>query len=320
VIHAALARLEGAEQHIDEGLKGAPPEREASLVSVRLQSRALSGTDDEKEYRRAIALAGESPSTWSGRLAAVELRLGLGARTRNRALLEEAATRADALLRRSSGWAPARLLAAQARLRLGRPDEARAELSRLSTEARKGGRACLLAAAAELALAERERKVPAAEAAQREALAAPGSPPEASMLWGGAALLLAQDAADRGKDEAELVAQAVESLGRAIEKVSGYVDARYYRASALFLQVGIDQRRGGDGRKSFEGMLADTNAALAGRPDHLPARYLRAIANYHLDKPAEALADWKALIAADKAYDRPLIRSWIEDAERKLKQ
>src|SRR5207245_172712 len=131
-IHAALARFEGEgdrDEHVQAGLKEAAPERQAALLSARLRSQALLWGDDEKEYRRAIELAGDSPSTWQGRLAAIELRVGLGSkllrsRGAGRPVLEDALARAEDLASKAPGWAPPRLLAATACLRLGRLDEA----------------------------------------------------------------------------------------------------------------------------------------------------------------------------------------------------
>ena len=331
LVHAALARMDGVgavEGHVEAGLKGAAPERQAALISTRLRSQSLTGADDEKEYRRAIGLAGERPSTWPGRLAAVELRLGLGARLLRsrgdgRPSLEEAARLADELAQKVPAWAPPRLLGAQARLRLGRLDEARAELKRLDAEARKGPRACVVAAAIELAVAGRERKAgaPYAEAAKlslQEALAAPGDPVEARMLAGAAMVLLAQQALEEGRDEAELVRKAVASLSAAVESVPGYVEARYHRAWARFLLADVVRREKGPARAEWEGAREDADAALAGSPDFLAARNLRGIVNFSLERDAEAVADWRALIQADASWDTPELQSWIQRAEKRL--
>src|SRR6185295_9697297 len=123
-IHAALARMEeggSVEPHVQEGLKGASPERRAALMSARLRSRAPAGTDDEKDYKEAIDLLGDKPATWPGRLAAIELRIGLGARKQRaradgRPELEEAVRRADELAQKAPDWGPPRILGALARL------------------------------------------------------------------------------------------------------------------------------------------------------------------------------------------------------------
>ncbi|HZN95702.1 MAG TPA: serine/threonine-protein kinase [Myxococcales bacterium] len=330
LVHAALARMEGAgavEGHVEAGLKGAAPERQAALISARLRAQSLAGADEEKEYRRAIGLAGDRPSTWPGRLAAVELRIGLGARLLRsrgdgRPPLEEAARLADELAQKSPAWAPPRLLGAQARLRLGRLDEARAELNRLGAE-RKGPRACVTAAAIELAIAGRERKAggayaEAAKAALQEALAAPGDPVEARMLAGAATVLLAQHTADEGRDEAELVRKAVASLSAAVDSVPGYGEARYHRAWARFLLADVVRREGGKARTEWEAAREDADAALAAAPDFLAARNLRGIVNFSLERDAEAVADWRALIQADASWDTPELQSWIQRAEKRL--
>jgi hypothetical protein len=255
----------------------------------------------------------------------VELRLGLGARllrskADGRTPLEEAVRLADELAQKAPSWAPPRLLAAQARLRLGRLDEARAELKRLGAEARKGPRACVVAAAIEFAVASRERKAggafgEAAKASLQEALAAPGDPVEARMLAGAATVLLAHQALEEGRSEAELVRNAVASLTAAVDAVPGYVEARYHRAWARFLLAGADAAKA---RSEWEGALADADAALQGAPDFLAARNLRGIVNFSLVRDAEAVADWRALIQADPSWDTPELQSWIQRAEKRL--
>jgi hypothetical protein len=262
LVHAALARTEGAggvEAHVDAGLPGAAPERRAALISARLRERARRWADDEKEYRGAIELAGDAPATWPGRLAAAELRLGLGARLlRSRGaggpLLEEALGRAEELSRKAPGWAAPRLLAASARLRLGRLEEARADLSALGVEARSAARACLIAASLELATAEQERKsggayAEAAKAAQREALRAERDSAEALTIHGSAALLLAQRAAEEGKDEVAIYREAAATLTRALDRLPGAMEARYRRAWARWWLAEAARRGGGPGRR-----------------------------------------------------------------------
>jgi hypothetical protein len=59
---------------------------------------------------------------------------------------------------------------------------------------------------------------------------------------------------------------------------------------------------------------------LAAAPEHSGARYLRGIVNFSLAKDADALADWRALVEADRAWDTPDLRSWIQRAEERRKQ
>jgi len=331
-VHAALARLEGAdgvEAHVEAGLRGAAPERQAALLAARLRGQALKWADDEQEYRRAIGLAGESPSTWQGRLAAVELRLGLGARLlrsrgAGRPVLEDALARAEELSRKARDWDPPHLLAAAARLRLGRLEEARAELSKLSEEGRKGVRACLIASATELASAERERKAggayaESAKASRREALRAPTDHVEALTLLGQSTMLLAAHAAEEGKDEGEPYREAAAALTRALERQPGAMEARYGRAWARWWLAEVARRGGGSGKAEDEGARADADLVVAAAPEFGGARYLRGIVNFSLAKDAEALADWQALIR-DKAWDTPDVRSWIQRAEERRKQ
>jgi len=333
VVHAALARLEDAEDveaHAAQGMTGAGPERRAALRAAALRAKSARGGDLESEWREAIALAGGSPSTSQGRLAAIELRIGLGDRLQRsrgdgRPLFEEALGRAELLAGGAKDWAAPRLLAASARVKLGRLEEARADLSALGGEARKGARARLIAAALELAAAERERKsggdyAESARAAQREALAAPRESAEAQTLLGAALLLLAQQAAAAGQDETELVRSAWESLTRALDRDPARVESRFHRAQANFLRAALARRGGGDGRKEGEAALADADAALAGRPEFLSARYLRGIVNFSLGRDAEAVADWRGLLQADAAWDTAEVRSWIQRAEDRLRK
>ncbi|MBI3855439.1 MAG: serine/threonine protein kinase [Planctomycetes bacterium] len=323
LVHAAIARIEGAsdlEKHLKAAWEGADAEHRAALLSARLRAKAPAWADGEKEYREAMALAGDAPATWPGRLAAIELRLGLGTRLlRSRgdgkALLEEALRRADELAKQDPGWAPPRLLAAQARLRLGRLDELKEDLPKLG----EGVRAGLIAAAAELSAAEREFKAgrpyaDLARAAQQKARAASRDHAETGLLTGAASLLLARQEVAENRDESDFVTAAVESFKWAIECQGGLMEARYHRGRALFLLAEIRRRGGGDGRAEEELARADADAVLAAAPDFQPARYLRANVNFSLGKDAEAVADWRALIQADPSWDTPDLRSWIQRA------
>ena len=333
LVHAALARLEDVpslDDHVALGLKGASPERRAALLSARLRHRALSGADDEAGWREAMEAAGDRPSTSQGKLAAIELRIGLGARLlrsrgNGRPVLEEAAARADQLTKEYPKWGTPGLLAAQARLRLGRLEEARADLQNLPDPVKGSTRARLLRAALELASAERERKaggvyLAAAKSAQQAALAAPRNSPEAQALLGAALLLQAQAAAESGQDESALVGEAWEALSRALAGEPRCVEARFHRARANFLRAELARRGGGDGRKEGEEARADADAALEGWPEFLAARYLRGAVNFSLGRDAEAVADWRLLIQADAAWDTPEVRSWIQRAEGRLQK
>jgi hypothetical protein len=320
IVHAALARLQGAEAHVEPGLKGASPERRAALLSVRLRARAARWEDAEKDYAEAMALAGDRPTTWQGKLAAIELRLGLGSRQlRLRAdgkpLLEEAVRRADELASKASGWAPPRLLAASARLKLGRLDEARADLS----NAGGGVQARLLAAAVDLASAEREMRagrpyVALVNASQQAALDVPRGHPEALTLLGMGSLMLALQAiADNdNKQESAQVAASMESLSAAID--AGSIEARYQRAQSQFLLAEIRRREGKTGREEGEAALSDADAVLAAAPEFHFARLLRGNVNFSLGRDADAVADWRALMVADRSWDTPALRADIQRA------
>jgi len=332
-VHAALARLDDAdhlEDHVAEGLKNAGPERRAALLSSLLRKQARSGVDDIEAWRKAIGEAGEKPATSQGKLAAIELRIGLGARLLRsrgdgRPLLEEAAARSEELIRDHPRWGVPLLLRAQARLRLGRLDEARADLSNLPEGLKGATRARLAWASLELSTAERERRaggdyLMAAKASQQAALGAPRGSPEGQMFLGAALLLQAQHAAAAGQDEAVLVSDASDALTRSLESEPKGAEARFHRARANFLKAELARRSGGDGKEAGEAARADVDAALESWPDFLAARYLRGIVNFSLGRDAEAVADWRVLIQADPAWDTPEVRSWIQRAEGRLKK
>ena len=90
------------------------------------------------------------------------------------------------------------------------------------------------------------------------------------------------------------------------------------RAWARFLLADVVRREGGTARAEWEGAREDADAALAGAPDFLAARNLRAIVNFSLERDADAVADWRALIQADASWDTPELQSWIQRAEKRL--
>ena len=332
-VHAALARLDDVdhlEDHVAEGLKNAGPERRAALSSALLRKQARSGADDVEAWRKAIGEAGEKPATSQGKLAAIELRIGLGARLLRsrgdgRPLLEEAAARSEELIRDHPRWGVPLLLRAQARLRLGRLDEARSDLSNLPDGLKGSTRARLAWAALELAAAERERRaggevLGAAKAAQQAALGAPRGSSEGQMYLGAALLLQAQQTAAAGQDESLLVSESAEALTRSLEVEPKGAEARFHRARANFLKAELARRSGGDGKQAGEEARADADAALESWPDFLAARYLRGIVNFSLGRDAEAVADWRVLIQADAAWNTPEVQSWIQRAEGRLKK
>ncbi|MBV8879017.1 MAG: serine/threonine protein kinase, partial [Planctomycetaceae bacterium] len=330
-VHAALARLEDVdalEAHVREGLKGAGPERRAALASALLRRRALSGADDEAAWRDALKDAGDRPSTSQGKLAAIELRIGLGSRLlrsrgSGRPPLEEAAARADELAREHGRWGVPMVWGAQARLKLGHLDEARADLSNLPEVLKASTRARLTKAALELAAAERERRagneyLRAAKAAQAAALEAPRGSAEAQTLLGAALLLQAQAALEAGQDESALTGDAWDALTRALAAEPKLVEASFHRARANFLRAELARRSGGDGKKEGQEALGDVDVALAGWPEFPAARYLRGVVNFSLGRDAEAVADWRLLIRSDAAWDTSEVRSWIQRAEGRL--
>jgi hypothetical protein len=208
-------------------------------------------------------------------------------------------------------------LSAEARLKLGRLDEVRADLEK----AGDGVRAKLLASALELASAERERRadrpfVERVKKSQQAALAVPRNNAEAQTLLGRASLLLAHQAIAENRSEGEFVTAAMEELTGA-ERSSGSMEARYARAQALFLLKDIRVREGGTGKAEAEAALADADAVLAASPEFHFARYLRGTLYFFLCRDAEAVADWRALMEADRSWDTPSLRA---DIQRALKR
>ena len=150
------------------------------------------------------------------------------------------------------------------------------------------------------------------EASQRAARDVPRDHPEALTLLGMGSLFLALQAIADNQNESEHVADAMKALTAAI--AAGWIDARYQRAQAQFLLAEIRRREGQDGRKEGESALADADAVLAAAPEFHFARLLRGNVNFSLGRDADAVADWRALMAADPSWDTPSLRSDIQRA------
>ncbi|HEX7899189.1 MAG TPA: serine/threonine-protein kinase, partial [Planctomycetota bacterium] len=139
--------------YVEAAEKRAKGETLAVLDVCRLRRRALAGHDEAAKWKAAIE-ALKAPVTWAGKVAAAEARLGLGARLKDKALLEEAVARADALGTSDDRWAAPKTIRAAARARLGRPTDALGEIERMSGSPR----ALILEAWISLEIADAERR------------------------------------------------------------------------------------------------------------------------------------------------------------------
>jgi len=331
VLRVALARCESgtdpaphASAALDRLKGGGRPavELAAAVEAARLRWRALSAGDAESDYRKALEALGSEPVTWAGKLAAVELRLGLGSRmVRHRAegrpLLEEAVRLAGELTKSVQSWSAPRVLRAAGRLRLEQIVEALAELDDLARRPESGVRAFLVGASARLRVAEQRRKDghPAEDDAQRarelaaKALAAEPGHPEGAVL--AAAALLA---AAKG-ELAETVATVVAETSRALERAPGYVDAAFLRGRVRLWAGLADALAGGDARPHFAAASADLDAVLRAVPEFAPALKSRGVVRFHLGRYDEALADWKKAVELDPSLDTADLRADVRHAE-----
>jgi hypothetical protein len=316
-----------ARRALDAGLdpgrwaKAAGAEAAAVVEVARLRRLALSGRDEEAAWRKAIAALPKAPSTWAGRLAAAEARLGLGTHLAargadGRPALEEAVSLADALGRGASGWPPPRVLRAAAKRGLGRPDDALAEIEGLSDSVP----ALVQAAWIAVAQAERERKAGRSgaefcRAARRRAVEAgrlaPGHPEALAAAAAGAVGLVHEGV------EPSLLGAAGEELDRALAAAPGCLEALFVRARAGFLRADAARRAGGDGRAESAAAESDLGSILNVLPRHRPALHLRGVARFGVGDYDGALADWRALVAADASWDGPELREWMRHAEER---
>jgi hypothetical protein len=296
------------------------PESERELRGIfraaRLRRLALSGIHEEARYQEAMELIGETPASWMGRLAAVELRVGLGAR-RRRPALEEALARADALLAAAPDWTAPRVLRGASRLALGQLEDAWVELAGPAGGPRREVFARVLAARLWLRMG-RERRLPEHAGRARgfalEVLSVSPDHPEALALAGAAEVALAEAAAGRGEDETELLAGALDHLAASIRSVPGCAAARYARAEASFLRGEAARRGGRESAEDYRAAREDLDAALKAEPGMGAARMLLGIVEFARGRPAEATAAWKGLLADDPAWDSEELRGWIKQA------
>jgi tetratricopeptide (TPR) repeat protein len=331
VVRAALARSDAGRDpgaHASaalEGLKGQPgpaAELAAGVEAARLRWRSLSAGDAEEDYLKALEALGDRPATWVGRLADVELRLGLGGRMlrrrrEGRPWLEQAVQRAGDLAAPSGVWTAPVVLRAWARVRLDQLEEAVAELDDRLGRPGCGARAFLVAASARLRIAERKRReglsgdedVQKARELAAKALASAPEHPEGRVL--AAAGLLAA----RGPEDVEALNEVVAEAARALERAPGYVEAAFLRGRALFFGGVAAARAGRDARSPYAAAEADFGAVLSAAPEFAPAWHARGVVRFKLERYDGALADWARLLELDPGYDTPDLRAHRRQAE-----
>jgi tetratricopeptide (TPR) repeat protein len=309
------------------------PERRSILEAARLQWLSGSGEDDEARYEQAIRSLGDEPRSWSGRLAAIELRLGLGARLARRradarSRFEEAVRLSDRLSRQAPEWSSPRILRATARARLGQLDDAWSEIEALLGRPRVPVRALLVASGVWLQRGERNRRshLPWEGEARKarewamKVLSALPDHPGALTLAAAASILLAQAEAAAGRDESELVDGAVAELGRALAAQANSGEALFHRGRALFLRAEIARRAGRPSATDMVRSLEDLDLALRWIPDLLSARYMRGIARFTAGTYDGALDDWTLVLKADPSWDSGELQEWIREARSGLKK
>jgi hypothetical protein len=272
------------------------------LEVCRLRWDALAGKDAPERWAAAVERL-KGTTSWAGRVAAAEARLGLG----TRASLEEAVTLADALSAEDDRWPAPKLIRAAARAKLGRPTDALGELERMAGPPR----AMILEAWIALGMMDVERRAGRAwqgwaERARRrsmEALASVPAHPVARAAAGAAALA-------RGEE-------GMEDLERALQRVPGYVEALRHRARGHLQRAAGARRSGGTGAAESEAARRDLDAVLAARPGDATARQQRGVARFGCGNYDGALADWTAAASADASLDTAELREWMRHAEER---
>jgi tetratricopeptide (TPR) repeat protein/tRNA A-37 threonylcarbamoyl transferase component Bud32 len=301
-----------ARRCIAQGVDPRPHVEAAMRRSLDRESRAilqvahLRWRGDDERYREVAADLGE-PSTWMGRIAAIEALIGSGRHLKRRggdaaACFEEAIRKADELPQ-CERWNVPRLLRAEALLGLGRCAEARAEAKRVRGAPTDEFRSLLIASAATLRLADLSRR--AGSAAESEFLLASiadseralilfPSHPEAVTLRAAATIF----AAERVRDARELE-RAIGRLTFVLDRAPDHVEARYHRASAHFLLA--------SGRAALE----DLDRILEIAPDLSAARALRAAVLASQGRDGACVEDLREALRDEQCPDREELERWL---------
>jgi serine/threonine protein kinase/tetratricopeptide (TPR) repeat protein len=249
-----------------------------------LRWKALSGDDSEAEYKKAEVELSSQPATWMGKLARIEALLSLGARLRLRCVdvlkpvvdfktpLQEAIKLADELIKTANdvengGWRVPRVLRAAGLVRLDQAVEALKTLPSAPGTSLSDIRTNLVLARAYL----RQQKYTQAYNYAKFADDALKDHPEAAMLKGAALVEGAMGAVDPSADALE----ALDELSTAINQVTDYVEARYYRACALFLLADWTEISKEQATQCRFSAIADLDVVLKKVPNLAAARQLR---------------------------------------------
>jgi serine/threonine protein kinase len=294
------------------------------LQVARLRWLGHSGRDSEAGYDQALKLMGSQPATFMGRLAAIEGLIGIANWRRLRGAdprgpLEEAIRRSKELSSGHGAWAAPAALRGMAVLRLGRFDAAQSELKGPQGPSGFDLRADLLSSAASLRLADQARRSKgpfeahlgkAIEFADR-VTARIEHHPEALILKATSLLF----AAESEKEPTARLLEAVDLLTRSLDRIPNCVEARFHRASALFLLGDGAAPSDEDGLARKKAALADLDAALAAIPELTAARALRGIVLCSLGRHAEALKDLNMALTKGDVAEPQELKAWIRLAE-----
>lgn len=334
-LHMLLARSaveSGADPdpHVSTGLalltknNAASRELRGILMTCRLRHSSLRAQDDERSYRETLEMLSSTPSSGSGRLAAVEARLLFAScllrrQDDPRPVLQEALATADALSGRMPGWTALRILRARARILSGQLEDARIELTPLLDDPKSPIEAFLTASALWLRLAEvhekkRDRTHEEARKAwefARNVLARRPGHAEALNLAAAAALRLAEDSVEAGEDESTHLQEALLLLSQALNHIPDYVEARHHRAEALFLFGELRRRKGESDPDPHRACLDDLDWILQILPNHSAARHTRGVVLFTRGEYTAAVEDWDRLRTEDPSWDSQDLQKWI---------
>lgn len=344
LLREALARraiIEGRdpEDHVAAGLAlaaefpEAARERRAVLLAARLRRLALSGRDEEPLYEEILDLLGSEQLSWTARLAAIEVRLGLASRRLRRgqdakAVLKEAVLLTETLAGQAPQWGARRVLRAMALMRSDMTMDAWAQLDPVVNAPGAEAPALLCAGSVWLQFARQRRRegAPGVDEAARGLAYATAAidlvpeHPEALNLAAAVHLLLAEAQGLEGERFAHHLQEALVLSHRAVARAPEFVDALFNRASSGFLKSEKARSAGEDASQTAGAALADLDAALGLVPELGPARHLRGVILFAMGEHARAAGDWKRLIETDPSRDSAELRSWIREAEARSKR
>jgi hypothetical protein len=202
-------------------------ELRAVLRAATTRWKAYSASDTPTDYEK-IRVDLAQPQTWMGKLARIESLISQAARIRLRGGTPDLAPAKElvAQLERIQGWNRPRILLSEIYLNQGLLNDATKEMSYTSNSP-FDLRGFLVAAEAHL---RNGRLVEAKDLAQR-VNGQVADHPEALCIWATALIEEAKSATD----PSALAVQAVDYLSMAIDRIPRFIEARFARATALFL-------------------------------------------------------------------------------------